>query len=57
VEYTNFSSFFDGDFAGILSLGVRFHSRTIAVDIGGIRPLEYMEDLLLIPNVKVMIMF
>jgi hypothetical protein len=53
VEYTNTSSAIEGEFNGLLSLGVRFRGESIAWELAGLRPLENTgDDLLFLPLLK-----
>lgn len=53
IEYMNAQVLLDeGDFKGLLSLGVRFHVESICWEIGGFRPLADTGDLFLIPLLK-----
>ena len=53
AEYTNSSSAIEGDFNGLLSLGVRFRGESIAWELGGVRPLENTgDDFLFFPLLK-----
>jgi hypothetical protein len=40
------------DFNGLISIGVRFRSESVAWEIGGVRPLEETGDLVLLPLLK-----
>ena len=52
AEYTNFSTLIDADFYGVISIGVRFHMKNVALDVGGFRPLQEIGDLIFLPIVK-----
>ncbi len=52
AEYTNFSTLIDEDFYGFISIGVRFHLKNLALDFGGVRPLQESGDLLFLPILK-----
>ena len=53
LEYMNAQVLMDeGDFNGLISIGIRFHSESIAWEIGGFRPLEETGDFFLFPIVK-----
>lgn len=57
AEYTNFSSFVEEDFNGLISLGVRFRAKKMAWELAGIRPLEATGDLLFLPLLKATVLF
>lgn len=57
LEYTNFSSFIDEDFNGIISFGARFKSGSVCWELAGLRPLESTGDLLFIPVIKATFLF
>ncbi len=57
VEYTNSNELLDSGFNGLLSVGIRFRSSRMAWEIGGMRPLEEAEGLILIPWLKGTLMF
>jgi hypothetical protein len=53
LEYMNAQVAMDeADFNGLISIGIRFHSESIAWEIGGFRPLQESGDLFLFPIVK-----
>ena len=52
AEYTNFSSFIEEDFNGLISLGIRFRGQSISWDLAAVRPLESTGDLIALPLVK-----
>ncbi|MEJ2635945.1 MAG: hypothetical protein P8184_11710 [Calditrichia bacterium] len=56
AEYTNFSSFVEEDFNGMISLGLRFRSEDISWELAGVRPLESTGDLLFVPLLKATIL-
>ncbi|GEM_PF-806088 len=57
LEYTNSNDLVESDFNGMLSIGVRFRSRRMAWEIGGMRPLEEASGLILMPWLKGTIVF
>ncbi len=57
AEYTNLSSLADKNFNGLISVGFRFRSEKTAWEIGGIRPLEKVEGLILFPILKATLTF
>jgi hypothetical protein len=53
LEYMNAQILMDKvDFNGLLSIGIRFRSESVAWEIGGFRPLEDTGDLFLLPLIK-----
>jgi hypothetical protein len=52
VEYTNMAEAFEENFAGLITLGVRYHWKNIAIDFGGIRPLYDTDGWALFPVLK-----
>jgi hypothetical protein len=53
LEYMNAQVLMDeGDFNGLISIGIRFRSESVAWEIGGFRPLAETGDLFLFPIVK-----
>ena len=57
AEYTNFSSFIEEDFNGLISIGIRFRGESIAWELAGVRPLESTGDFLFFPLLKATFLF
>jgi hypothetical protein len=53
IEYENANSLIRDDFKGLLSFGIKIHSRNMSWEIAGIRPIGSSGSLLLIPLLKV----
>jgi hypothetical protein len=56
-EYTNTSSGTEGDFNGLISIGVRFRGENNTWDLAGIRPLESTGDFMFFPLLKATFLF
>jgi hypothetical protein len=59
AEYGNATEGFSYDFSGLLTIGIRFRSESMAWDLGGIRPLDVPadSDLLFLPLLKASVVF
>lgn len=62
MEYENTDSGIEMDFDGLLFIGIRFKSKTIAWDIAGIRPMidtadSDDSDLMFLPYLKATVFF
>jgi hypothetical protein len=59
AEYGNAAEGFANDFSGLLTIGIRFRSESMAWDLAGIRPLDVpaSSDLLFLPLLKASIVF
>lgn len=59
AEYGNAAEGFADDFSGLLTIGIRFRSESMAWDLGGIRPLDIPadSDLLFLPLLKASVVF
>lgn len=59
LEYTNFSSFIEEEFSGLVTIGVQFRGETTSWEIGGLRPLDVDSDssFLFFPVLKATVYF
>lgn len=52
AEWTNAKELMDEDFSGLLSIGIRFRSGSIAWELAGVRPMESTGEFLFFPLLK-----
>lgn len=57
AEYTNFETGIEEDFAGFINIGVRYRTKSLLIDFGGLRPLESSGDLIFFPFIKGTVFF